>query len=81
MTQHYVLTINPETEHPWEQCILRNPLTGERPDLTTVIAQAIDSHPGSYLVSVKIEVEVLEKVALDKTKTPVELRLRHLAAS
>ena len=64
MKKHYVLSINSQAEHDWDKCIIRNPITGERPDLKSAIAQAIGNQPGSYLVSVQIEVEVLEKVAL-----------------
>lgn len=86
MIQHYVLTLNPESEYEWEKCILRNPLTGERPDLTQALAEAVNREKGSYLVSVKIEVEILEQSPLPVSdKAPVELsrekRLRQLAAS
>lgn len=63
MTKHFVLNINPDAQYDWEQCILRNPITGEQPDLTALIAKAVENEPGSYLVAVSIEVKVLEKVA------------------
>ena len=64
MKKHYVLSINSQAQHDWDKCIIRNPITGERPDLKSAIAQAVGNQPGSYLVSVQIEVEVLEKVAI-----------------
>ena len=63
MIKHYVLTISPDAEYNWEQKVLRNPLTGERPDLTNLVIKAVGNQPGSYLVAVKLEVEVLEQVS------------------
>ena len=63
MIKHYVLTISPDAEYNWEQKVLRNPLTGERPDLTSLVTEAVGNRAGSYLVAVKLEVEVLEQVA------------------
>ncbi|HEY9596961.1 MAG TPA: hypothetical protein V6D33_04770 [Cyanophyceae cyanobacterium] len=62
MTKHYILSINPHAEYEWEQCTLRNPITAARPDLASLIAQAVGNEAGSYLVAVNIEVSVLEKV-------------------
>lgn len=62
MTKHYILSINPQAEYEWEQCTLRNPITAARPDLASLIAQAVGNEAGSYLVAVNIEVSVLEKV-------------------
>lgn len=67
MRKHYVLSINSQAEHDWDKCIMRNPITGERPDLNRAIAQAIGNQPGSYLISLQIEVEILEKVAITAT--------------
>ena len=64
MKKHYVLSINSQAQHEWDKCIIRNPITGERPDLKSAIARSVGDRPGSYLVSVQIEVEVLEKVAI-----------------
>ena len=69
MRKHYVLSINSQAQHDWDKCIIRNPITGERPDLKSAIAQAIGNQPGSYLISVQIEVEVLEKVASSANDT------------
>ena len=63
MRKHYVLSINSHAQNDWDKCIIRNPITGEHPDLKGAIAQAIGNQPGSYLISVQIEVEVLEKVS------------------
>lgn len=62
MTKHYILSINPHAEYEWEQCTLRDPITAARPDLASLIAQAVGNEAGSYLVAVNIEVKVLEKV-------------------
>ncbi|WP_026080052.1 hypothetical protein [Spirulina subsalsa] len=68
MTKHYILHLDPNAEHPWDQCVLRNPMTGERPDLQNAIAQAVGSASGEYLIAVKIEVEVLESSTLPQSK-------------
>jgi hypothetical protein len=64
MTNYYVLSINPHAQYNWDRCIIRNPITGERPDLLAAIAQMVGNKPGSYLVAVNIEVEVLEQAPL-----------------
>lgn len=61
MNKHYILSLNPQASSDWDRCILRNPLTGERPDLTKEIGQVVGDRPGSYLIKVKLEVEVLEQ--------------------
>lgn len=61
MTKHYILSINPDADYDWEQRILRHPITAERPDFASLIAQAVGDEAGSYLVEVNIEVKVLEK--------------------
>ena len=60
MNHHYILSINPQADREWERCILRNPITGQHPDLTQAIAESIGQQPGSHLVKVSINVEVLE---------------------
>ena len=40
MRKHYVLSINSQAEHDWDKCIMRNPITGERPDLNRAIRVA-----------------------------------------
>jgi hypothetical protein len=68
MTHHYVLSINPQAQYDWDKCVLRNPITGERPDFTQIIANAVGNEVGSYLISVNIEVQVLQKVAIDRSE-------------
>jgi hypothetical protein len=61
MNQHYILDLNPQANHEWDRCVLRNPITGERPDLNLAIANAVKNQPGSYLIKVSINVEILEQ--------------------
>lgn len=61
MMKHYILSLNPTAKHEWDRCILRDPLTAKRPDLAKLIAEAVGADTGSYLVSVNIEVQVLEQ--------------------
>ena len=61
MTKHYILSLNPTAKHDWDRCILRDPITAKRPELAKLIAEAIEAETGSYLVSVNIEVKVLEQ--------------------
>ncbi|BAU67246.1 hypothetical protein STA3757_46570 [Stanieria sp. NIES-3757] len=85
MKKHYLLHLNPHASHEWDRCVLRNPLTGERPDLVEEISQAIAKAKGagSYLISVSIDVEVLEQAPLDQMilKTPEISTLKTLIAS
>ena len=96
MDRHYILNLNPQANSEWDRCVLRNPLSGERPDLSTEIAKAVSDRAsysrkaklckssldddlglcpcasteetsatafraGSYLIKVKLEVEILEQ--------------------
>lgn len=89
MNKHYVLNINPQAQYDWDKCVLRNPITGERPDFTAMVAQAVSNEPGAYLVSVSVEVQVLEKASapnLEKsasktTRVNTPTKLPQLAAS
>ncbi|MCU0549084.1 MAG: hypothetical protein MUC48_07030 [Leptolyngbya sp. Prado105] len=63
MTKHYILQLDPNAKYEWDRCSLRDPITADRPGFAELIAQAVGEHPGSYLVSVKIEVQVLEQAA------------------
>jgi len=72
MKQHYILNLNPKASSDWDRCVLRNPLTGERPNLTTEIAEAVNNQEGSYLIKVTLQVEVLEQSMASQNKT-VEL--------
>ncbi|MFW6358350.1 MAG: hypothetical protein ACOC0N_03925 [Chroococcales cyanobacterium] len=61
MIKHYVLSIDPYAQHDWDRCVLRNPISGQRPNLAEMVAEAVENEAGSYLVSVNVEVQVLEK--------------------
>ncbi len=63
MIKHYILSLNPTAKHEWDRCILRDPLTAKRPDIAKLTAEAVGANAGSYLVSVNIEVTVLEEAA------------------
>lgn len=91
MTKHYVLTLDPSARYDWDRCTLRDPITAERPDIAALVAEAVGSQPGAYLVAVKLEVQVLEKTvdcqtqplpALQELTTPIAatLQLEELAA-
>jgi hypothetical protein len=69
MAHHFVLSIHPQAQYDWDKCTIRNPITGERPDFTEIIAQAVGHEAGSYLICVNIEVQVLEKAAIGQTET------------
>lgn len=66
MNSHYILQLDPQANFEWDRCILRNPLTGERPDLTSEIAKAVNNRAGSYLVRVNLEVEILESTSISQ---------------
>lgn len=61
MTKHYILHLDPAAKYEWDRCALRDPITADRPALADLIATAVGEQPGSYLVAVNIEVQVLEK--------------------
>jgi hypothetical protein len=61
MNKYYILNLDPQATHEWDRCVLRNPLTGARPDLNEEIAQEIDSQAGSYLIKVNLQIEILEQ--------------------
>ena len=63
MIKHYILNLNPTAKHEWDRCILRDPLTAKRPDIAKLIAEAVGTETGNYLVSVNIEVKILEQAA------------------
>ncbi|NET02174.1 MAG: hypothetical protein F6K62_04810 [Sphaerospermopsis sp. SIO1G2] len=68
MMKHYILNLNPTAKHEWDRCILRDPLTAKRPEIAKLIAEAVGETTGSYLVSVNIEVKVLEEAAAQQTE-------------
>ena len=68
MNKHYILNLNPNAKQEWDRCTLRDPLTAKRPELAKLIAEAVGGKAGSYLVSLHIEVEVLEKAPLPQAE-------------
>lgn len=68
MIKHYILSLNPTAKHEWDRCILRDPLSAKRPDIAKLIAEAVGADTGSYLVSVNIEVKVLEQAAVPQAE-------------
>jgi hypothetical protein len=64
MMKHYILSLNPTAKHEWDRCILRDPLSAKRPDIAKMVAEAIGTNGGSYLVSVNIEIKVLEEASV-----------------
>ena len=68
MMKHYILNLNPTAKHEWDRCILREPLTAKRPDIAKLIAEAVGADTGTYLVSVNIEVTVLEQAAVPQAE-------------
>jgi hypothetical protein len=77
MRKHFILNLNPNAQFEWERCTLHNPITAGQPNLAQLVAQLVaqlaapaiapDEHPGTYLVAVNIEVEVLETAAIEQT--------------
>lgn len=88
MNKHYILQLNPNASHDWDRCTLRDALTGGRPDLARLIAEAVGEQAGSYLVAVNIEVQVLqqapvlqpERVTLDVPVVAPAPQLKELVA-
>ncbi len=87
MIEHYILNLNPTAKHEWDRCILRDPLTAQRPDLAKLVAEAIGANAGNYLVSVNIEIKVLkqtnvpqtEQLSLNMPETKEKPQLREVA--
>lgn len=69
MDKYYILSLDPQAVHEWDRCVLRNPMTGARPDLNEEVARAIDGQAGSYLVKVRLEIEILEQNLKPQSKT------------
>lgn len=74
MNKHYILAIDPQAHHEWDRCVLRNPMTGERPSLDLEIANAVSNQAGSYLVRVSINVEILEQTTPPTSLSPLTPR-------
>ena len=70
MTKHYILHLDPGAKYEWDRCSLRDPITADRPSFAELVAQAVGDQPGSYLVSVQIEVNVLEQAAPPSEMSP-----------
>ena len=68
MIKHYILNLNPTAKHEWDRCTLRDPITAKRPELAKLIAEAIGAEAGTYLVSVDIEVKVLEQAPMPQAE-------------
>ena len=75
MDKYYILNLDPQATHEWDRCVLRNPMTGARPDLNEEVERAVDGQAGSYLIKVKLEIEILEQNQKTQSKT-VELSSR-----
>jgi hypothetical protein len=71
MLKHFVLNINPNAQFEWERCTLHNPITAGQPNLAHLVAESIAPESGSYLVSVNIEVTVLEQVPIEQASSRV----------
>ncbi len=68
MIKHYILSLNPTAKHEWDKYIVRDPLTAKRPDIAKLIAEVVGADDGNYLVSVNIEVKVLEQARESQTE-------------
>jgi hypothetical protein len=67
MLKHFVLNLNPHAQFEWERCTLHHPITAGQPNFAQLIADEIGGLTGSYLVSVNLEVTVLEQAAIEQT--------------
>lgn len=67
MTKHYILNLDPNARYEWDRRTLRDPITADHPALADLIAEAIGEEAGSYLVSVQIDVKVLEKASVSES--------------
>ena len=87
MVKHYILSLNPTAKHEWDRCVLRDVLSAKRPEMAKLIAETVDVQSGNYLVSVNIEVKVLERaeapqaeqLALNITEVTEKPQLREVA--
>lgn len=74
--KHFILEINPSAEFSWEKLGLHCPLTNEKPALEQLLAEAMGNRPGSYLISIHLQVKVLEEI---ESPQPVETSVVQLA--
>ncbi|MEO1465702.1 MAG: hypothetical protein AAFR89_05660 [Cyanobacteria bacterium J06633_1] len=75
MDKYYILNLDPQAAYEWDRCVLRNPMTGARPDLNAEVARMIVDHPGSYLIKVNLQVEILEQDLASSPRTEQTLEL------
>ncbi|MEM7581450.1 MAG: hypothetical protein ACFB02_15665 [Mastigocoleus sp.] len=68
MVKHYILSLNPTAKHEWDRCILRDVLTAKRPEIAKLVAEAVGADTGNYLVSINIDVQVLEVAHAPQTE-------------
>ena len=61
MNKYYILNLDPQAAHEWDRCVLRNPMTGARPDLNDEVAKVIDAEAGAYLIKVNLQIEILDQ--------------------
>lgn len=82
MSKHYVLSLDSSAEYEWDRCVLRDPITAERPDLARLVAESLGDVPsGAYLLSVSVEVTILENASLPPSPIEVApLRQQELVA-
>ncbi|MEO1429320.1 MAG: hypothetical protein AAFV71_09700 [Cyanobacteria bacterium J06633_8] len=71
MVKHFILSINPTAKHEWDRCILRDVLSSKRPDIAKLIAEEVEADGGNYLISVNIDIEVLQE---EKAPTAEQLQ-------
>lgn len=82
MSKHYVLSLDPSAEYEWDRCVLRDPITAERPDLARLVAESLGDIPsGAYLLSINVEVTVLENASLPPSPIAIAPRPQALIAS
>jgi hypothetical protein len=70
MTKHYILSLDPTAKYEWERCTLRDPITAEHPVLAELVAKAVGDRAGSYLVAIRIDVQVLEATSAPANPAP-----------
>lgn len=75
MTKHYILNLDPNARYEWDRRTLRDPITASHPALADLIADAVGSESGSYLVAVNIEVKVLEKAAVEPNHSTIRVEV------
>ena len=67
---YFVIEIDPNAKYEWNRLAIRNPMTGDNPDLKELFAAALGGQPGHYLAKVSITVEVLESCPLQPEEEP-----------